>query len=41
MKARMEMSGSDKMTAAMAGLRFAASDAAAMIKPDRRALMTA
>jgi hypothetical protein len=37
----MDMSGSDKIIAPMAGLRCATSDAAAITMPDRRALMTA
>src|SRR5262245_23053140 len=39
MKARIEMSGSDKITAPMAGLRLAASDAAAITTPDSKALV--
>jgi hypothetical protein len=35
------MSGSDKITAPMAGLRLAASDAAAITTPDSKALVTA
>ena len=37
-KARSETRGSDRMTAPSAGLRFATSEAAAMMAPDKSAL---
>ena len=39
-KARSETRGSDRISAPNAGLRFATSEAAAMIAPDKSALVT-
>ena len=39
MKARMEIIGSDKISARMPGLRFATCDTMAMITPEMRAFM--
>ena len=41
MKVRSEMRGSEIITAPRAGLRFATSEAIAIIAPDRSALVTA
>lgn len=40
-KARMEISGKDRMMAPSAGLRLAISETAAMIMPESRALIAA
>jgi hypothetical protein len=41
MKARIDVSGNDRMTAPSAGLRLATSEAVAMMTPERRAFIAA